>query len=778
MGQNLSLNKSAILYEIVQSVIKKKTQDDADKNSIVYQEDNIGLNIENFILENEKLQESLKQKSDEIEALRKELQKYSASLVHFQNQECQFDCLYIENVSQIIDSNQVKLFNLLDKQNTPKSLVKDEKLNLNIDLIHHDNFSKQALKQEVENIFFEMKTAIESVLKNQLKSVPFLNFIADSQLKCKISDDAFQYNFVQKQSQTAPNQEIYLNPYHNKELNKSNYLNQEIHLNTNSPPQSEQIENIAQSQNQKLLHKISSSCQKLEIKKASELTFLKKENNQEIQPKSLAQLDQKNSKEIDNSSQEDSEDSSESDLKNSEDKDLYSETSISSHKEESSNNENHNSFTKCSRGESEFQRILMMAKLKDNRKEINEAINCKDIKKLNNIKNHNEGHYHMHFKTENTLSEKQGGELIQFHKKKLKNQNNKRPRPSIIFSRCPSKKFSNISQKSFFYLENLEKIKLQSQTDFQPQDLSPIHHHHDDSSQNSTQITSMDFCEAKLNIEVLKVVDQIDQKNFFSDEVVKYSSNRKSEQRTIVLNSYYFYVFSQDPLEKHKQFLIEDISKIEICPNNNQLCSIQIKKQFQLIIEVPHIEFFIQHIQNHFKNVLKKNSPEIKFQRTAIYTNNCRLQSDVIAQKFLDEQRCKQELTKSQSDQKSQLKTDSAQLNFKEQKNHCFKAFITKNPNKLLQYIQNENWVEGFLILEKDKSDSAVGESIFQTAEKLEVQAKVDCFISNQKIFQFIDNQSNNYFIKLKQDFDIPILNKNINCGYKQYLNLSYCFNS
>ncbi|KAL4468563.1 hypothetical protein ABPG74_005066 [Tetrahymena malaccensis] len=776
MGQNTSLNKSVILYEIAQNLIKKKIQNDINNNSGDYHEVKTDLNINQLILENEKLKESIKQKSDEIEILRKELKIYTSSSEQFQNQTQQLDFQSIQDVRQIIHSNQIKLLNLLEEQGTPKNFVNDdEKLNLNCGKISKDDLSQQILKQEIENLFSEMKMAIESMLKNQLKRLTLQDLQGDFQSKCKIND-AYLDNTMQKEVQAANNQQISLKCYQKKELNAFNHINQKADLNQDSP-QNQNKENLAKPQKQKLIKKKTSSCQQLVInEQASGQNFIQKENdnkaNIEIKYKSQTYFGNRHSKETadcDVLFQE--ENSSKSDLKKSEAK--VSETSISVTENTSSNSEIQNSVSVSSRGESDFERILMKVKLEEQKQEINEAMveikNKKDTQKFNNIISHNEGQYHKQFRTrtENTLQEKQEGEgLIKFNKKNCKNSQNKRQN-SIIFSRSPTKKFSNISQKSFFFLENQEKIKLQSQ-----KELSPSHIHN---SQND--ISCMDFYQAKANTEIQKVIDQVDENNFFSDEVVKYSSNRKPEKKIIVLNSIYFYVLSQDQQEKHKQFLIEDISKIVVCPNNKQLCSVQIKKQFQLIIEVPHINFFIKHIQNHFKNILKKNSPEVRIQMTAIQTNNSQ-QSDVIAQKFLEQQRSKQELKNSQSDQKIQLKTDSAQMNLCSQKNHYFKAFIVKNPSKQLQQISNENWVEGFLILQTNKSDSAAVESIFQRVDKLEVQAEADCFISNQKIFQFIDKESNHYLIKLKQDFDIPILNKNVNSGYKQYLSLYNCLNS
>ncbi|KAL4496056.1 hypothetical protein ABPG72_015478 [Tetrahymena utriculariae] len=572
MGQNISLNKNAILYEIAQGLIKKKIQKNIDTNSDSFHEIRADdLNRDNFILEIEILKEQVKQKSDEIEILRKEL-------------------------------------------------------------------------------------SIESILKNQLESMPLLDLKTDFQPACLLKD-FYQDKSMQKLGQAAPNQENQLKPYHEKELN--------------------------QQKNQK--------------------------DKFEIKPKSQTQFDQKHSKETSDfqiSFQEDSENSSQSDLKNSDGKDL-AETSISSPNNTSSSIKILNSVTASSKGESDFWRILQIVKLQEQAKEISEAIidtkNSKGTQKFHSTINHQ-----------------------------------------------------------------------QSQTDLKLKKISPTHN---DYSQKNIQLTCMDFCVAKASIEDLKVVNQIDEDNFFSDEVVKYSSNKKSEKKIIVLNSLYFYVLSQEPEQKYKQFLIEDISKIVICPYNKQLCSLQIKKQFQLIIEVPHIKFFIQHIQNHFKNILKKNSPKIKIQRTAIQTNNNQ-QSDLIAQKFLVQQRGKQEFNKNNSDQKNQLITDSAQLNFCSQINHYFKAFIVKNPNNLIKKISSENWVEGFLYLEKDESVSVAEELIFYRAAKLEVQAEVDYFINNQKIFKFSDKEGNHYLIKLKQDFDIPILNKNINCGYQQYFNLYNCLNS
>ncbi|KAL4496055.1 hypothetical protein ABPG72_015477 [Tetrahymena utriculariae] len=727
--------------------MKKKTQKEFCKIQDEYKQVRTESSRDDSILENQKLQEQVKQKSDEIQTLRKVLQKYSSSSVVFQNQIFQLNGQCIQDINKIIDSSQAKLLNFLDEQNTPKKFIKDDKIHLNIGKVSQDDQSQYVYKQEVGNIFSEMKLAIKYLLNNIHKIMPQIqDHSADYLLTCKI-DEVFYGDSIQCQGEIATNQEKQLNSYQEIELNKLDYLKQVLDLEGNSP-RNQQIQNLSRPYQQQLINK--TSFQNQQINKFFSV--------------SETQFDKKHFYYDDKLLLEDFENSSQSDFKNSEDKDLDSETSISIPQKTNKNKSKKTSITINSREESDFQQILKKNKLNDSKKETSlTTIYTQDSRDNQNYKHikHSYGDQ-QYFKTEKALLEKQR-EQIEYHKKKLNNQQNKTLKN--IVSKCQSKKFLNFSQKSIFYTENQEKINLLSQTNLIPKEEYPINN---GCLQNNIKLTNMDFCKQKNNQDVLKIIDQIDEKNFFSDEVVKYSSNRQTEKKIIVLNSIYFYVFSQDPQEKHKFFLIEDINKIKICPMNKHLCSFQIKKQFQLIIEIPHVKFLIRHIQKHFKHVLKKNPPKIRVQKTQIYTNKYE-KNNQIAQNFTDEQTTKQQFNLNRSDQKNQLKTDPAQLDLCPQ----FKIFIFKDPNNLLQQIQDQSWIEGFLILEKVKNVSALEEQIFATDAKLEVQVETDCFKSNQNLFKFNDQESKNYYIRLQQDFDIPILIKNIKCGdYKYYLNL------
>ncbi|EAR90562.2 hypothetical protein TTHERM_00122110 (macronuclear) [Tetrahymena thermophila SB210] len=787
MGQSITLNKSAILYEIAQSVIKRKFLRNFDNKQDEYLEVRTDSNKEYFILENKKLQQQVKQKSDEIETLKNELKKYSSSPVQFQNQACEFTSKYIQNINEIIDSYQDKLLNLLiDEQNTPKNLLNNGKISFSVNQIFQDgqclDIFKQFFKQEVGNLFSNMKTAIESMLNNKQKILPSIQDYSDHyyQFICE-TNDAFKDNSMQSSDEIAIEQENQLNSYHVRESNKFNYLKQVLDQEGNSPS-NQQTQNLSKHKKKQSINKIRSSSQKLEAHKtAFEQDLIQKLNkckdSFEIKLKSQTRLQfgnnhSKEANQIDNLFLEDFESSSYSDYKDQEDKDFDSETSISIPKKMNPKNSIQNQSAINSREESDFQEIQKLNKIRKCSFEksfiTSNPQNSQDNQKFKQFKNEDE--QHKYFKTEKFFQEKQR-EQIMCSKKKIKHLHHKTS--NHIVSRCASKKFSIVSQKSIFYQENQQKIN--SQTNLKPKELSSVDKNY---SHSSTQLTNMDFCQAKDNRELLKIIHPIDENHFFSDKVVKYSRQKKSEKKIIVLNSKHFYVLSQDPLEKHKQFQIEDISKIIICPNNKQLCSIQIKKQFQLIIEVPHVRFFIKYILNHFKNVLKKNPPEIKIQKiTMIFANNCH-QNNISGQNLVEEQTTKSQFNANQSDQKNQSKVESDQLSQNLQTKNCLKAFILKNSNNLLEQIQDENWVEGFLIQEKDKIFSSEDEQIFEIENKLEVQAEANCFMPNQKIFKFSDQESNNYHLKLKQDFDIPLLIKSIKGGYKQYLYYNNRLNS
>ncbi|KAL4468564.1 hypothetical protein ABPG74_005067 [Tetrahymena malaccensis] len=783
MGQNITLGKSVILYEFVQNVIKKKCQKDCNNFSV-----ECDSNTCPFAQENKQLKESVKEHQEMIETLRKELQKYSSSILQLQDQACQLDCKYFQDICKIIDCSQKRLLKLLDQQNAPKNNINGN-TNMNFGKYFQDDQSQQVLKTKVESLFLQMKLAIESLLlDNRQKIMPQIYDDSDnSQDKCILKDVFYgkmsffvnqiyflifictqimininyQDNNMQSSGENVSNLEDQLNSY--QKLNQLNNQKQELDLEGNNSS-NQQIQSLSGSQQKQLINKIGSSCQNLQINRImSEQNFTKKVNKN-IKIRSQTQFDKQHSKQnknFDNSLLEDFENSSGLDFMYSEDKDQDSETSISIPKKMSYNNSKQNQAINntLERGEFNFQQIMI-------RNEVSlttiENENVKDNQNIMDTKNKKDGNQllnHQYFKTEKVLKEKQRDQDNYYKKQTIllqKKTGNK------IVSNCMSKNFSNFSQKSFFYIENLEK-KLQSQTNLKLNEQCQINNYY-------TQSINMDFCSSKVNKNVLKIIDKVDENNFFSDEVVRYSSNKKTERIIIVLNSLNFYVFSQDLQEKHKQFLIEDISKILLCPSNKHLCSVQIQKQFQLIIEVPHTNFFIKHIQRHFKNILKKNPPEIKVQKTKIYTDYCN-QNNRIAKKYIEEYASKYNL--SASGLRSQLKSDSAQLNLYSQLN----VFILKNPNNLQQSI-DYNWVKGHLILEENKNISTEQKQMFELTTKLKVQADTDCFISNQTIFKFSDQEKNIYYIKLNQDFDIPILIKNIKSGYQPYLNLYNYINS
>ncbi|KAL4496058.1 hypothetical protein ABPG72_015480 [Tetrahymena utriculariae] len=129
---------------------------------------------------------------------------------------------------------------------------------------------------------------------------------------------------------------------------------------------------------------------------------------------------------------------------------------------------------------------------------------------------------------------------------------------------------------------------------------------------------------------------------------------------------------------------------------NNLMYSIQIMNKFQLLIEIPNINAFIQNINNHIQNVQCKNSPEIIFQKAEIQLNGQKQFSEIKAQNFDIQQRSEQLFNLTECNQNTLQKLESNRINYNQQDNHYFDVFLQ---------IQDESWVEGFLILEKEKSD-------------------------------------------------------------------------
>ncbi|EAR92454.2 hypothetical protein TTHERM_00085520 (macronuclear) [Tetrahymena thermophila SB210] len=133
-----------------------------------------------------------------------------------------------------------------------------------------------------------------------------------------------------------------------------------------------------------------------------------------------------------------------------------------------------------------------------------------------------------------------------------------------------------------------------------------------------TQQSNMDFCNIR-NEELIQILLENEtynskylRKYFFSDMTTKISSSGERKSKIIMLTHNSFYVLQDYSNYKHIQkFDISQINKITINPEYQNVCSIVVKNQFLLNLQINHFKEFIQFIQNIFKSVLKMFIPII-----------------------------------------------------------------------------------------------------------------------------------------------------------------------
>ncbi|KAL4472871.1 hypothetical protein ABPG72_020605 [Tetrahymena utriculariae] len=157
----------------------------------------------------------------------------------------------------------------------------------------------------------------------------------------------------------------------------------------------------------------------------------------------------------------------------------------------------------------------------------------------------------------------------------------------------------NLRVKSAFFL--MQKFKTFNESDH---------------SSNCLKLINTDFANIKNEAQIYSQITKkqpgnIDMESyFFSDQVKKFSHSKKSEEKIICLDESNFYVLnSVESLNGYKKFPIKDISKIILSQSNQNLCSIHIQKEFELIIEISHRELLLKYIINIFKEILKINQP-------------------------------------------------------------------------------------------------------------------------------------------------------------------------
>ncbi|EAR99008.1 hypothetical protein TTHERM_00849510 (macronuclear) [Tetrahymena thermophila SB210] len=140
-----------------------------------------------------------------------------------------------------------------------------------------------------------------------------------------------------------------------------------------------------------------------------------------------------------------------------------------------------------------------------------------------------------------------------------------------------------------------------------------------DNNSNCLQFIDTDFAGIKNMTSIQTLLRKKQTENtenvsyFFSDQVKKFSHSKKCEEKVICLDESSFYVLNgTDNLNGYKKFPIKDISKIIISQSNQNLCSIHIQQEFELIIETSHRELLLKYIINIFQDVLKINQPIIQ----------------------------------------------------------------------------------------------------------------------------------------------------------------------
>ncbi|KAL4476582.1 hypothetical protein ABPG74_010315 [Tetrahymena malaccensis] len=214
-----------------------------------------------------------------------------------------------------------------------------------------------------------------------------------------------------------------------------------------------------------------------------------------------------------------------------------------------------------------------------------------------------------------------------------------------------------------------------------------------------------------------------DEKFFFSDYVIKLSSSGKSKQMIICVTQNYFYVLPETIKEKDsKSFFIKDINEIILAHDDEQNCSLIIKNEFKLNLQICHRQELVKYIFTVIKN-LNTPLPKMNFKQSQFCLIPKNINNNLLSQ-------CT-----------SQSLSD---------KQEVFKIIIYKNDDN---QINNSNKTHGFLQIENQKVIL-----LNSNFEKFEVQLiKKDALIKNL-MFQSLNQPSQLFKIQLQNDYDFPLL--------------------
>ncbi|KAL4450437.1 hypothetical protein ABPG74_019335 [Tetrahymena malaccensis] len=134
-----------------------------------------------------------------------------------------------------------------------------------------------------------------------------------------------------------------------------------------------------------------------------------------------------------------------------------------------------------------------------------------------------------------------------------------------------------------------------------------------------TYSQDMDFCDILQEQLIQQLLESEScntnylKKYFFSELATKISSSGEKKKKIIFLTHNQFYVLQDLQSNQHIQkFNISEINKITIHSDYQDVCSIIVKNQFQLNLQIKHFKEFINFIQTIFKCVLKSFLPIIQ----------------------------------------------------------------------------------------------------------------------------------------------------------------------
>ncbi|KAL4498733.1 hypothetical protein ABPG73_003530 [Tetrahymena malaccensis] len=696
--------KSNFLFEFTKGIIKNKFLNDTNTRSDLQEDQAIRLNRSDFNSEKEELIQFQKI-SGQRDTMVKELQENTPN-IQFQNFEQQIHEKYLEDFKEILVRYEQYLLSLIDGQKNQNVSVKMENLELISRILPLNDSQLCVFKQEALQLFSKMKIEIEGALKELIKKtlLKAQDTKTDSQFidKNKIIDDYQDKlnNLKQIQNEIGQSKKSQLTAFDQKQFknvsfsDKLNDQNEDQFKNQQMEKKQIPLEIHQKDTEKKLVHQQGKS---REVQDDDSKINLRIEKNNK---KAKASLVQFNIKE-DNQDEEAQIENSQSDQSDSEESD--SDVSITSFRRISYVKEQLEKKQFSQKKDSDFQNSFSDTSIKENSKKTQ----AKRSNPLSSTKI--EQSWCSNNRSQGKLQDRKDLRIVS----DLKQNQGEQPK-------FKGNKLSQTTQKH-------SSIPGQKNAD--------------------GVIMNMDFCEVKRNPELLKKLNlmgnNIPKTNFFSDEVVKYSSRKSSEKIIIILDSLYFYVFSVDLLANSKQFKIEDISKIQKCTSNSLMCSIQIMNKFQLIVEIPNINTFICYVNNHFQKILFKNSPDIIFQKIEISIINGQKQlNEVKSSNFYPQKGSKQSFNLNELNQTSHQQLEQNQMNYNKQDSHYFEVFIQ---------IQDQDWKEGFLTLEKEKGVRFSGEQICQKFNKLKVKIEEeDNLMSNKSIFKFYDQQNNKYIVRIK----------------------------